>query len=295
MIDRSRRVAIGFAVTAMVLAGAASAFAQPLRTQKVIEVYPGPNALAKALAKANPGDTLRIHTGTFDEADTVATASLTIVAAGDGPVTLDGGCAAADTLTIQAQDTTLDGGTLGDLTIQGATDKELFLANASDSVVRALTIRNTCSSPFAGINVVGGHGIRIVGNLTLGDFDGLYVSGAGTGSPIVVAGNDVGSGEEGIEVSYVSGVVVKVIWNTVHGTGLSGIRLVGTDGVIVRHNTVTGAEDVGIGLLDDVRNALIVRNVVLGNGTDLDNGGGKSNCFRRNEHHSQDGWIGCRP
>jgi parallel beta-helix repeat protein len=88
---------------------------------------------------------------------------------------------------------------------------------------------------------------------------------------------------------------VQVIGNTVHGAEMDGIRLVNADGVIVRHNTVTQTENAGIQLFDDVKHARVVRNVVLTDGIDLVNSGGKSNCFRRNEHDTHEGWIHCRP
>src|SRR5206468_1342639 len=88
LTSRARMVALAVVVVpAMALTSA-----QAATRDTVIDVFPGPNALTTALANATSGDTLRIHTGTYDEAVTVTTPSLQLVSAGDGPITIDGGC-----------------------------------------------------------------------------------------------------------------------------------------------------------------------------------------------------------
>jgi hypothetical protein len=60
-----RRLAgIAAVLVACSLAGA-PAQASPRAGKAIIEVFPGPDALANALAVANAGDTLNIHAGTY--------------------------------------------------------------------------------------------------------------------------------------------------------------------------------------------------------------------------------------
>src|SRR5881396_3830190 len=84
---RRRGLAAGTSlVLAVALAGPAAASGST-----VIEVYPGPDAIAKAIQQAHPGDTLDIHTGRYPEG-LIVPKRLTLRAAGDGPVTVDAGC-----------------------------------------------------------------------------------------------------------------------------------------------------------------------------------------------------------
>jgi hypothetical protein len=52
--------------------------------------------------------------------------------------------------------------------------------------------------------------------------------------------------------------------NDVPNGFFSGMRLVATDGVLVRHNSAMSDGDRGIDLLDNARNTIVARNVTMG-------------------------------
>ena len=95
------------ALLVVVATAGTTALAGPGGHRATIEVYPGPNAINDALAIANDGDTLNIHQGTYPEQVRVSTPNLTLQAAGDGVVSVDGGCAANTTLAIRAEGVTI--------------------------------------------------------------------------------------------------------------------------------------------------------------------------------------------
>src|SRR5207237_7560310 len=89
-----RSVAVLGAVMVAILVPASRAGAA------VIEVFPGPGALQNAIDTAGPGDTLSIHTGTYHESVSIGTRNLTLRPFGDGPVTVDAGCAVFATIRV---------------------------------------------------------------------------------------------------------------------------------------------------------------------------------------------------
>ena len=71
-----RRMILAMVVFAGILSwpGTALALSGPTGGT-VIEVYPGPDALKKALASANSGDVLNIHAGVYPEHVTITTSN----------------------------------------------------------------------------------------------------------------------------------------------------------------------------------------------------------------------------
>src|SRR4030095_8259012 len=57
---------------------------------ETIHVFPGTRAIRKALREANPGDVLNIHAGMYSETLEISKNKLTLQAAGDGKVIVDG-------------------------------------------------------------------------------------------------------------------------------------------------------------------------------------------------------------
>src|SRR5262245_30619216 len=102
-----RRGAIGLAVLV------SAALWRPLPagagTHAVIEVFPGPNAIGQALSLANAGDILNVHAGTYTERVEVGVADVTLQAAGDGDVVIDGQCQYRVVVNVSAPGVTLDG------------------------------------------------------------------------------------------------------------------------------------------------------------------------------------------
>src|SRR5207245_2198624 len=70
-----RTSAIALAFFIGLLGGAGSALATPAHTSTVIDVFPGPNAIANALQQANSGDPPNIHAGTYPEHFSITTTS----------------------------------------------------------------------------------------------------------------------------------------------------------------------------------------------------------------------------
>src|SRR2546430_16942116 len=105
-----RRVMFALLVSAGVLSwtGTARALSAPTG-RAIVEVYPGPDALKKALASANSGDVLNIHAGVYPEHVTINTSNLTLRAAGDGEVTVDGTCSTPVTVDVRADGTAIRG------------------------------------------------------------------------------------------------------------------------------------------------------------------------------------------
>src|SRR4026208_3701 len=96
---RKLRLVLGFIVWATLVPGWAGAAG----SQGVIEVFPGQNAIQLALDGAQPGDVLNIHLGTYPESFAVAVTGVTLRAAGDGDVIVDGGCVAAGGIHVTAE------------------------------------------------------------------------------------------------------------------------------------------------------------------------------------------------
>src|SRR5690349_8271516 len=104
----------GRAIGALLLAASIPLLALPdgaasAHVRARVDVFPGRRALQKALAKAQPGDDLVLHAGTYRGAVTISTSDITIEPAGDGQVTIDGRCSAIQAIAVAAPGVTLSG------------------------------------------------------------------------------------------------------------------------------------------------------------------------------------------
>jgi parallel beta-helix repeat protein len=282
----------------LTLALAPSASATPTRAGNVIDVYPGKHALKIALASANPGDTLLIHTGKYNGRIMITTPSLLIEAAGDGPVSINARCNAENAVTIQADGTTIDGGAPGGITITGGRTADVWVQAVSDEAIDFVTVTNTCHGVGGteyGFHVTGTRSLVLQHSIASGWFDngGIYVSSILLGALITIADDQVYGANNGIELTGIAAGTVSVMNNHVDNSFFSGIRLVASKGVTVTGNVATNNEH-GIDLLDDATHNLITYNLATGNYTDLVNRGGKSNCFRHNTYDTHLGRIACR-
>jgi len=77
----------------------------------VISVYPGPSAIQTAIAAASPGDTLRVHSGTYPER-VVINKPLRLVGAGAKRVIIDAGCTVMYALVV-TRNAVADSGDVG--------------------------------------------------------------------------------------------------------------------------------------------------------------------------------------
>jgi parallel beta-helix repeat protein len=271
----------------MTIAGAAPA--------DVIEVFPGPGAIADALAIAQPGDVLNIHAGTYPEKVTVDVDSVTLRAAGDGLVTIDGECAVAITLDVVAEGVTIRGLRVVGAGVGGA-PKAIDLSMVELGRVVDSTAEDTCGYGWYGINVTSGGTIRIQNNRTSGfDHAGIYV-GEITSTPfgpLVVRGNQTFGNDRGVIVRASFGGAIQVAGNRVHDNLSSGIWVEAGDGIIVDGNVVRDNVSTGIQLDEFSDGNLIRGNRVTGHTFDLYNGGGSGNCWIGNEYTTSFGDISC--
>jgi parallel beta-helix repeat protein len=286
-----RTIAVVVAVLSGACFGLAPAAAATAHSSTVIDVFPGPNAIANALQQANPGDTLNIHAGTYPEHFSITKTNLTLRAAGDGAVVVDGGCTNKWTVQVLADGTTvrhlqLSGGSFGEITFTSVTRGRILDSTATD----------TCADAEYGINVYLSGTIIMKSNVTSGFGDaGIYI-GAITSTPygpMVVQRNETFDNTRGIIIEDSAGGIIQALRNDVHDNTTTGIWLHNSDGVTVRANTVTDAAYAGIEVDPTSDNNLITLNTVSGHTYDLANEGGVGNCFMSNVYATSLGDITC--
>jgi len=263
-------------------------------TRKVIDVFPGPHAIADALAKAHAGDTLAIHTGTYTGGVNIKVKAVTLRSAGDGPVTLDGQCTANSTIEVKADDVMLQ----GPMTIQGGGFFEVDVKTFTGAHITGLTVVESGCDAEYGINVFQSGPILIDHNIASGFGDsGIYVGGiTDTGSGhILVAHNEVFGSSSGIilENSFGPNVNMVVGPNNLHDNTVAGIYVTNTDGVIIKRNTTRRDGTYGIELDAESDTNVVRGNTAKGNQFDLANLGGTGNCFKNNVFTTSEGDISC--
>ncbi|MDQ4005674.1 MAG: right-handed parallel beta-helix repeat-containing protein [Actinomycetota bacterium] len=242
-----------------------------------IDVFPGPNAIGRAIEDARDGDILLIHRGRYREVVEVDK-DVTIKGVGKRLPTIDGRCGTAVVVNVL-----VDGVTLKRLRVQGANEgfgglpSEVNLAGVSDVAVRRLVFRDTCDAEY-GINVYRTGPVVVARSVARGFSDaGLYVGGIEQG-PVLFSRNEALDNNRGviIEDSLPGTVVVAdnlVRNNDEPGTGAepSGIDIIRTDGVDVLRNVVRDNLVYGIRAYADLKNVStsnrIYDNVISGSGS----------------------------
>jgi len=275
------------------LAGAAQATPASHRAARpgtVIEVFPGRHALYKALSKAQPGDTLNVHTGTYKDNLFVTKAGITITAAGDGTVTVNGRCLAQAAIAVRAADVTIQG-----ITVIGGSFYEIDYQHTGDGNVIADTVTDTCGSAEYGVNLYDTQAVNVTQVVASGFSDsGIYVgsiSRLGT-TTLLVQDNDSSGSEVGIIIEFSSMMHIVVDGNEVSDNSTGGISLQGSDDVVIKNNTANNEGTYGIEADSSSNNNRIKYNTALGNQYDLVNLG-QNNCFRHNKYQTHQGPIGC--
>ena len=293
MRDASRRMR-RFAVALAVSVPAALATSPVVAA--VINVVPGPNALGAALAAANPGDTLRIHAGTYAESVTISVANLKLVGAGDGVATIDGGCATDIAIAVRANGVILAGLRVIGAGGSGGFPKAIDFDSVASGAVLGSIVEETCGDAEYGINVFQCGGLTLAGNVASGFGDaGIYIGGI-TATPnrkMLIVGNELEENTRGIIVEDSAGGTILVQGNSIRNNDTTGIFLTNSDGVRIVANSVTGNGDAGIELNATSDQNRVLFNQVTGNGTDLVNDGGAGNCWLGNPHASSSGDVGC--
>jgi parallel beta-helix repeat protein len=283
-----RRITLAVASALMVLLAAPGRVgASPSTT---IEVFPGPNAIANALQQAQPGDILNVHTGTYLEHVPVGVQDVTIQAAGDGPVTVDGRCQGSTFFVI------VDGVTIDGLDIVGGSFFNVDFQYVSDGAVTNSRLKRTCPGAEYGVNLFATGPMLVKGITGTGFLDAaIYIGGiTDTGAGSLVAEDNVLLGNDrGIIVEDSSGVSLVVRRNVSHDNVTDGIYLHRSDGVVIRSNKTRDNGRAGIELDPGSDHNLVAGNRSGGQPYDLANGGGAGNCFLNNLYTTSFGTISC--
>ncbi len=289
-VVRTIVAAVAFTTGAM---GAGSAAAQG---RTVIEVFPGAHALGNALASATSGDVLNIHAGTYPEHVKVTVPNVTLQSAGDGRVTVDGGCSTQFVVAVRANGVTITG-----LRVQGATEgfgffpAEVDFKFVTSGTIMHSTLVDTCDAEY-GVNVYNSGALTITQNRATGFSDaGFYIGGITNtgGGTLSVTSNSSFGNDRGIIVEDSFGVSMLIGRNDTHDNDTSGIHLTNSDGIMVRANTTADNGSYGIDLDASSDVNLVTRNTSQGNPFDVANLGGSGNCWRDNVYTTSIGTIGC--
>jgi parallel beta-helix repeat protein len=199
-------------------------------------------ALARAIDRANTGDRLVVHKGTYDEAITVDK-RLRIVGRkkkshhkSRKPV-IDAGCGAET-----AVDVTGEGVTLRRLKIRGGDEYSLDISFIDRGTVRQLRLTDKCGAEY-GINTLNGGPIQILDNRASGYLDaGIYVGGITNtlGDTLLVEGNDSFGNNRGliVEDSVLDTTRIRVANNHLHANTLPGVGVPSDalSGIFVHHS-----------------------------------------------------------
>jgi parallel beta-helix repeat protein len=265
--------------------------AAPRHAGTVIDVFPGRHALAKALAKAQPGDQLTMHAGTYKDDVTVATHDISIVGAGDGTVTVDGRCTSQATITVRADNVVIEG-----ITVIGGGFFEIDYQGVGDGDVVADTVMDTCGTGEYGVNLFDTMAVNVAQVTASGFSDsGIYVGGItrlGT-QTLYVMDNESFGNARGIIVEDSTDMHIVLDGNDLHDNAVSGIHLTNSDGVTIRNNTATNDGTYGIDLDAGSDKNLVKLNTAMGSQFDLANLGGTKNCFKHNTYQTHQGSISC--
>jgi parallel beta-helix repeat protein len=287
-----RRAVIGLAV--VLSAAMWGPTAAGAGTQMVIEVFPGPNAIGQALSQANPGDVLNIHAGTYAERVEARIADVTLQAAGDGDVIIDGQCDYRIVVNVSAPGVTLDG--LRVVGAGGFVPIEINFSGVDSGRVVNSSVEDTCGNAEYGVNVFDGGSMTIsrvtaTGFADAGIYIGLVMSTPR--GPLVVSNNESFGNDRGIIVENSWGGKILVTGNYLPDNDTTGIWITNSDGVRVIRNRAFDNVLTGIELDSFSDSTLVRRNIAQGHTYDLSNEGGVGNCFLENTYTTSLGDISC--
>jgi parallel beta-helix repeat protein len=271
-------------------AGPAAAGGDPQR----IHVRPGPDAIQRAIDRADPGDILLVHRGHYRESP-VVTKPLTIRSAGSRRPVIDGGCEGVSTIEVDSNRVTLRRlKVVGADEIEGVpyTGFEVNIVGVRNVKARQLKLIDTCGEADYGINVYGTGRVLLEGNRAVGFSDaGLYIGSIDEG-PVLVIDNWTVRNNRGILVEESYGTV-RVRDNVSRANELAGespttagIALADADGILLQGNWANRNGDYGIHLADHggsgSDNNQLYGNIATGNGTADFRDDGTGNCGSEN-------------
>jgi parallel beta-helix repeat protein len=183
------------------------------------------DAIAKAIDRANPGDRLVVHKGTYKD-PVVVDKRVRIVGRkkkhgrkSRKPV-IAAGCGAET-----AVDVTAEGTSLRRLKIRGGEEYSLDITSVEQAAARQLRLIDQCNALY-GINVYQSGPVQLRSNRASGYLDaGIYVgditdTGSGT---LLVEGNDSFGNNRGLIVEFSAGGDLRVLDNHFHDNALPGV------------------------------------------------------------------------
>src|SRR5262249_47597488 len=151
----------------------------------------------------------------------ITTTDLTLTAAGDGPVTVDGTCASTWTIQVLVHGVTIRG-----LVLQGGSFGEITFTRAQRGRIVGTTAVDTCADAEYGINVYLSGSIVIMNNVTSGFSDaGLYI-GSITSTrygPLVIERNETFDNVRGVIIEDSAGGTIQAFQNRVYDNTTAGI------------------------------------------------------------------------
>jgi parallel beta-helix repeat protein len=259
-----------------------------------IHVRPGPNAIQRAINRADPGDILLVHAGRYRESP-VVTKPLTIRSAGGRRPVINGSCEGVSTIDVNANRVSLRRlKVIGADQIEGVpfTGFEVNIVGVRNVRAQSLKLIDTCGDADYGINVYGTGRVLLRNNRAVGFSDaGLYIGSIGQG-PVIVYDNVTIGNNRGILVEESEGTV-RVLENLSRGNDLpgespttAGIALADADHILLQGNRANGNGDYGVHLADhggsDSDNNRLIGNTAILNGTADFQDDGTGNCEEGN-------------
>jgi parallel beta-helix repeat protein len=270
-----------------------------------IEVRPGANAINKALDKADNGDLLRVHDGTYREAFTVDK-RVRIRGVGGRPL-IDARCESRTTIEV------VRGGVkLAHLKVVGAAEhrsglfpSEIDVQNVGSGIIEDVVVHDPCGGidkgAEYGINVFNSGHVEVIDNRAIGGFHdaGIYIGGitdTGDGTLRVVS-NASYRNHQGIIIENSSGPGsrIRVAKNNVHHNTIpgeihedTGIFINNSDRVRLRDNSVRRNGHFGINITSGSDDNALIDNVIRNNPVDINNDG-TGTCGSGNSFGSLDG------
>jgi nitrous oxidase accessory protein NosD len=264
----------------------------------VIEVFPGPQAIGRALAPAQSGDILNIHRGRYEEGVTVTTRDITLRSAGDGPVTIDGRCKMRFVIAVRADGVAVIGlNVVGAAAGFGGFPAEIDLRKVASGSVTNVVVQNTCDAEY-GVNVYQSANVTVAGVTASGFTDaGIYLGhlDVSTGEVLVTSstafGNDAGILVESSTASAPG--LIRIAGNVSRDNTTSGIQITDSDGLHIVNDIVTDNNHSGVELGPTSDGNRVASVTASGHMYDLANDGGTRNCFIENTSVTSFGDISC--
>jgi nitrous oxidase accessory protein NosD len=254
---------VAYGRLAALLAGALVLACPPGAAAHVVNVHPGPQAIQGAIASAEPGDTLRVHAGTYDENLVVDQRLVIQGARGEARPVIDAGCSRHFAVEVNH-----GGVVLRRLTVTGADasfeSSEVDFEGLGTGTAHNLVVRDGGCGADYGINVFASRAIAVTDNRGTGfDDSGVYIGGiqsTGDGT-LLVEGNHLFGNNRGVIVEDTArSADVRVVGNRLNrndvppGEGAAaGLFVHNSDGVAIRGNVTdrNGDGTSGYGILID--------------------------------------------